>query len=262
MARLASPGGGGHSGAMESAPPQEQAAATRRLNVLEGDSAFAGRGVLKRIIRTQQSLITRLYTHIRFRIIPLRFLQEMGQYIPRQGSVLDIGCGFGLFTLYFAAMHPQTRFYGIDLSARRIDAARASARKLGITNAQFECRTAQAVRQADLPRFDLVVTLDVLHHLPVAAGDELLRTIYDELLADGSLLLIKDITTRPRYMLYFTYLLDLLMNPRDSFYYRSAERWMALLREIGFERLEQHYLWDLLPYPHVLLLARKGGSAP
>ena len=58
-------------------------------------------------------------------------------------------------------------------------------------------------------------------------------------------------------MLYFTFLLDLLMNPRDSFYYRCVDAWIDLLDQAGFASVEKHYLWDLLPYPHILLIARK-----
>ena len=68
---------------------------------------------------------------------------------------------------------------------------------------------------------------------------------------------MKDVTTWPRPMLYFTFLLDLLMNPRDSFYYRSADAWIDLLAKLGFTSVEKHYLRDLLPYPHILLIARK-----
>jgi 2-polyprenyl-3-methyl-5-hydroxy-6-metoxy-1,4-benzoquinol methylase len=235
--------------------------AASRLHLLEATRTSTSQTVLKEIISSQQDSITKLYSHIRFRIIPLRFLQEIGQYIPNGGRVLDIGCGFGLFTLYFAAMHPETRFLGIDLSSARIEAARASARHLGLRNAEFACRNAISLLDSSLPKHDAVVTLDVLHHLPVHAGNDLLNTIYHDILSENSLLVIKDITTRPRAMLYFTFLLDLIMNPRSSFYYRSVDSWLELLAGIGFSRLEQHYLWDILPYPHVLIVGRKDSAA-
>ena len=34
------------------------------------------------------------------------FLDEIGQYLPRGGRILDFGCGFGLFSLYFALRSP------------------------------------------------------------------------------------------------------------------------------------------------------------
>jgi len=41
--------------------------------------------------------------------------------------VLDIGCGFGLFSLYYAATGRQRFLRGIDLDARRIAIARRAA---------------------------------------------------------------------------------------------------------------------------------------
>ncbi|NIN01129.1 MAG: hypothetical protein GTO24_24465 [candidate division Zixibacteria bacterium] len=72
---------------------------------------------------------------------------------------------------------------------------------------------------------------------------------------------MKDVTTRPRPMLYFTFILDLLMNPSDAFYYRSVEKWVEMLRLTGFDLVEKHFLWDVLPYPHILLISRKMENA-
>ena len=109
-------------------------------------------------------------------------------------------------------------------------------------------------------RFDVVITLDLMHHLPVRDGNDLLRTVNSTWLAPHGRFVMKDVTTWPRPMLYFTFLLDALMNPRDSFYYRSADAWIDLLAQVGYVSVEKHYLWDLLPYPHILLIARKHES--
>jgi predicted RNA methylase len=47
--------------------------------------------------------IIRLYCFVRFKIIHLRFLEEIEQYLPNEGDILDLGCGFGLFALYIAS---------------------------------------------------------------------------------------------------------------------------------------------------------------
>ena len=102
--------------------------------------------------------------------------------------------------------------------------------------------------------------LDVFHHIPVTSGDALLRSLFAHLKPGGGFLL-KDIDTRPRSMLWFTYLLDLLMSPRDRFFYRSGAAWREQLTEIGFEPVYLHYLWDILPYPHVLFICSKPDRA-
>jgi cyclopropane fatty-acyl-phospholipid synthase-like methyltransferase len=229
----------------------------RRLHIEEGANGDDPT-LVARIVATYTDLITRVYCYIRFRIIPLRFLAEMSQYVGPTDRVLDIGCGFGLFTLYFALQHPHAHFVGVDRSVRRILAARRAAAALGVGNVTF--------LDMDVRQFhshepcDTVVMLDVLHHLPPSDGESLVAAIF-RLLVPGGVFLLKDVTTRPRWMLYFTFLLDWLMNPRDAFFYRSAAVWTALLRRAGFAAVEVHYLWDVLPYPHVLLVSRKPRAA-
>ena len=87
---------------------------------------------LQRIVDAYDDPIVRLYCTIRFMILRLRFLDEIGQYLPPAGQVLDVGCGFGLFALHFAIQQPHIRVRGFDLSERRVNMARrAAARSSG-----------------------------------------------------------------------------------------------------------------------------------
>ena len=170
--------------------------------------------------------------------------------------MLDLGCGFGLFTLYFAALNPASQFVGVDVSRSRIALAIGSARKLGIRNTEFICSDVREVELGE-STFDTITTLDLMHHLPIQEGNTIIKKVQSTWLSPHGMFVMKDVTTWPRPMLYFTFLLDLLMNPRDSFYYRSADAWIDCLTKFGFASVEKHYLWDLLPYPHILLVARK-----
>lgn len=228
-----------------------------RLNIIEKETVSnSGNEITSQIISSFDNLIIRTYSHIRFRIIPLRFLEEISQYMPTSGSVLDLGCGFGLFTLYFALTHPNCSFIGVDLSERRVQMAKKSARDLGVSNAKFVTCDARTYAPEE-NSFSVVFTLDLLHHLPPEDGDSLVRTIHSSWLGSGGTFVLKDVTTRPRAYIYFTFMLDMLMNPKDRFWYRSSEVWADLLSKTDFNRVERHYLWDILPYPHVLIIARK-----
>ena len=70
-------------------------------------------------------------------------------------------------------------------------------------------------------------------------GFDLMQFLYKGLNKGGHLI-IKDINTKPFLMLYFTFLLDLLMNLKDSFYYRSISRWKEDLSIIGFQKIKIH----------------------
>src|SRR5437016_13877603 len=87
---------------------------------------------VRNIIRAYDDPIVRAYCWARFGILRQRFLDEIGQYLPEEGPVLDIGCGFGLFSLYYAASGPRRFVRGLDRSPRRIALARRSASRLGL----------------------------------------------------------------------------------------------------------------------------------
>jgi SAM-dependent methyltransferase len=231
----------------------------QRLNILE-QSAYRYRAIKRRIIATYDSLLIRMYCLVRFLIIPMRMMDSIGQFVPERGTVLDLGCGFGLFTLYYAMTHPEARFVGVDLSDRRIALARNSARKLGLSNVEFLQGDARAAVRHMQQRFNLVFSIDLFHHIPYADGDALAQSIHDQLLGADGAWVLKDVSTKPRAMLYFTFLLDWLMNPRDAFFYRNLSVWKANARNIGYASVETFEVWDVLPYPHFLLVARKSGG--
>ncbi|MEK7759961.1 MAG: class I SAM-dependent methyltransferase [Nitrospirota bacterium] len=54
-------------------------------------------------------------------------------------SVLDVGCGAGILTTFYAREHPDRRFVGIDRSSASIARATEQAKALGLNNVQFEC---------------------------------------------------------------------------------------------------------------------------
>ena len=54
-------------------------------------------------------------------------------------SILDVGCGVGILTTFYARRHPDKTFVGIDRSSVSIARAREQAKALDLTNVQFEC---------------------------------------------------------------------------------------------------------------------------
>src|SRR5437867_11616775 len=72
---------------------------------------------VRKIIGAYDDPVVRAYCWARFWILRQRFLDEIGQYLPAEGPVLDLGCGFGLFSLYYAATGPRRLLRGIDVNA-------------------------------------------------------------------------------------------------------------------------------------------------
>ena len=203
---------------------------------------------IHRIIGAYDDWVVRAYCWGRFGILRQRFLDEIGQYLPARGRVLDVGCGFGLFSLYYASVCPGLELSGLDRNARRIAMARAAAARLGLANAHYEVGDARDFRGGTL--FDAAYMLDIVHHIPEDAVRPLLEQLA-KVLPPGGRLVIKDVDRRPAWKRWFTHGLDKVMDPGTPVRYWSGEELQALAEAVGF-RVYRHLMVDFLPYPHVL----------
>ena len=211
--------------------------------------------VKRSVIRAYDSRLVRLYCTLRFVIMNMRILEEVGQYIPERGRVLDAGCGFGLFSLYFASLAPSLELVSVDLSARRIACAQRAAGRLGLLN-RLEARV-QKVQDIDpgISRFAAIYTLDLLHHLPPPDVQPFLAALY-ALLEPGGVLIVKDVSRRPAWKRWFTHVLDLLVSPDQPPHYIDEADMKRMIQQCGFD-VRLHRMLDLLPYPHALYICHK-----
>ena len=82
-------------------------------------------------------------------ILPVLYSQRYDYYlaigqrvVDRIGaarSILDVGCGVGILTTFYAKQYPNKTFVGIDRSPISIARAQEQAVVLGLTNVRFEC---------------------------------------------------------------------------------------------------------------------------
>jgi SAM-dependent methyltransferase len=206
---------------------------------------------VRRIIRAYDDPLVRAYCWARFGIMRQRFLDEIGQYLPDEGPVLDIGCGFGLFSLYYAASGPRRFLRGLDRDGRRVALARRAAWRLGLDNVAYSEGDARDFK-GDGEAAGAYM-LDIVHHIPRQTVPPLLAQLR-RCLVPGAPLLVKDVDTRPAHKRWFTWLLDKGMAPRAPVDYWSADELQGALETAGF-RVRRHLMVDLLPYPHVLYVA-------
>ena len=205
---------------------------------------------IRNVVRAYDDPVVRAYCWARFLVLRQRFLEEIGQYLPDSGAVLDIGCGFGLFSLYYAAVAPARLVRGLDLSARRIAMARRAAQRLGLDNVTYEQGDARNFKGDS--EVGAAYMLDIVHHVPPDTVPPLLAQLR-LCLAPGGRLLVKDVDTRPAAKRWFTWALDRVMAPGTPVHYWSADELTAALEHAGF-RVRRHLMVDLLPYPHVLYI--------
>jgi len=238
---------------MERPIPDRPTPPARRVTSTTSNLFRSPSDPIRRVIDSYDDRVIRTYSWLRFQIFRQRFLNEIGQYLPRRGRVLDVGCGFGLFSLYYAQVHPELDFTGFDMSDKRVEVARRAAERLGLSNVSY--RVQDARQFAATERFDAIYMLDVVHHVPGDAVRPMLTELH-RALAPGSRLVIKDVDTRPRWKRVYTHVLDWAMSPSSPVRYWSSEELCSLLDEVGFG-VVQHAMVDYLPYPHMLYVCTR-----
>lgn len=208
---------------------------------------------MRAIIASYDSAIVRAYCTVRFTILRQTFLEEIDQYLPTRGRILDLGCGFGLFSLFFASAAREREVVGVDLDEKRVDTARLTAKRLGLSNVSYH--HGDVVTWAADGSFDAIYSLDVLHHVPAEAVPGLLGALRAKL-QPGGVLVVKEVANRPFLKMLFTLALDRVMvGLREPIHYWDPDELTAILRGHGFD-VKRHWMRDFLPYPHLLYVCR------
>jgi 2-polyprenyl-3-methyl-5-hydroxy-6-metoxy-1,4-benzoquinol methylase len=134
----------------------------------------------------------RFHTAVRARTCPFA---ELEIRTPREGRVLDVGCGHGLLALVLAVGSPARRVLGVDIDRDKLASAEAAARRAGVANITFE-----AVEPGWTPSeaFDAITVCDVLYLLGAEAAQGLLSDLTSAL-APGGVVLVKEIDVVPRW---------------------------------------------------------------
>jgi 2-polyprenyl-3-methyl-5-hydroxy-6-metoxy-1,4-benzoquinol methylase len=197
----------------------------------------------------------RLHVLIRWLTCPFPSVVDV---LPRTGRVLEVGCGHGLFGTYLARRVPGVEVHGVDIDADKIAVASRSA-------AGSSGRLSFAVAESGvLPAgpWDAVVLVDVLYLLD-EAGQRALLTSCAAVLAPGGGLVVKDMSTRPRWKAWAnqaqeTLSVRVLRITAGSRHFAFAEpderaRWLqqAGLVDVRSRRLDRGRV-----HPHHLLVGR------
>ncbi len=103
--------------------------------------------------------------------------------LPRNGLMFDAGCGSGQTISWFLENHPEWRAFGGDIAEDGIRAAHDAKMKVcGADVMLLPLRDAIA---------DIIVTFDVLQHLPLQNGDSTAIGEFHRVLKPGGTLLVR-----------------------------------------------------------------------
>jgi 1-acyl-sn-glycerol-3-phosphate acyltransferase len=110
--------------------------------------------------------------------------EALDAVVPRQGFILDLGCGYGIATHWLASFTDGRKFLGVDYDEGKIRVARRSAP--GHERIQFEFGD---ILEYDYPPCDVVLLLDVLHYWTPAKQQAILDRARRALRPGGRLIL-------------------------------------------------------------------------
>lgn len=111
-------------------------------------------------------------------ILPVLYSQRYDYYLaigPRVAvrigearAILDVGCGVGILTTFYARQYPDKTFVGIDRSPASIARAQEHAKALSLTNVRFDCLDFD--HTPPTRSYDLVLATHVLVQAEQQAG--------------------------------------------------------------------------------------------
>jgi SAM-dependent methyltransferase len=154
-------------------------------------------------------------------------------------TILDAGCGPGVFAFELAKRHPQAQVLGVELDPDLVERANEIAQRAGMTNCRFEKGD---VTQLDFDaEFDLVVSVDNLEHVEhdVAALQTLLRA-----LRPGGTIVVHVPAYERRWLLFGRRVnFDVPGHVRPGYHARELGEKMRLA---GFDVIDQRYTYGPL----------------
>lgn len=167
--------------------------------------------------------------------------------LPERGTLVDVGCGTGQTIGWFRERWPAWRTIGADVAAEGLAIARAEGTRGVVRGDALALPAASGCA-------DLVLSFDVLQHLPLEGGDErALAEMHRVLRPRGSLLVRTNAQAFPRTE----------DDPEHDFHRYDPEELSAKLEAAGFVvvRLSPiNALLGLAEIPRALAARREDGS--
>jgi 2-polyprenyl-3-methyl-5-hydroxy-6-metoxy-1,4-benzoquinol methylase len=184
-------------------------------------------------------------------ICPFHLLVD---YIPNGASVLDAGCGAGLFILLMAKLGRIRSAVGFDSDYVAIRAAQNAAAKL-MDRTPIHFEQISADDRWPKGRFDVVSIIDVMHHVHPEKQAELIASAAEHL-NDGGLLVYKDMAKRPVWRAAANRLHD-LVSVHEWIHYAALDDVIDWAKDAGLN-LEHRLGINVLWYGHECCLFRNG----
>ena len=217
---------------------------------------MAGKPGIREILKiyAHNSLLTRLHVGARFITCPFLTIE---QFVPREGVIVDYGCGHGVFAHLLAMTSSKRKIYAFDISPTKMEEAVKTCRPNAAVDFIDKLDIDKHIGEADC-----IIALDVLCYLSARQRKVLLDSIFKNL-KKGAKLIIKDIAKLTSLRYLWLYLQEVIVVKLLKLTYANALNFFKphelcyLLRRIGFDV----QIFNLNHfYPHVLYVCKKSKS--
>ncbi len=184
-------------------------------------------------------------------------LTVLDQNLPKQGLILDLGCGYGVISHLISNINRKV--IGIDVASHRIKVAKTSMDQK--RNVEFY---ATDIREFQAPTCDAIIIIDVLYLFSYQDQEQILTKCYENLRNDG-ILAIKDSGKSPRWKYAYMYSEEWIKVKlgvygdevkKTKLNFWDSGDFIDLLSKIGF-KITMIPLESYLPYPGVLYTCQK-----
>lgn len=179
------------------------------------------------------SLSVRSFLRGRVLLSDLEFIESQ---VPETGTIVDLGCGHGLFANLMAMRSEKRKVIGIDLAPEKI---RIASETIGRrSNIDFICAD---IFETEIPECDAITIVDVLYLLPAPEQLRILKECHGSLRESG-LLIWKAQERKPWYKFAFTWTQEMLTTSagvtrgrRGRLTFLSREAATDALKTAGFK---------------------------
>jgi len=178
-------------------------------------------------------------------------------WVPDAGTMLDVGCGAGLFLGLAASRKPGLHGIGFDADSRVIGAAQAMAKASQLVDRiRFEHRIVEQPWPEGT--FDAVSLIDVLHHVQPDQHQATIEKLFSRV-RPGGIVIYKDMADSPAIPALWNRLHDLLL-ARQWIHYRPAAQVLSWFEKAGASVVHRasHATG---PYYHDLIVVQRPHTA-
>lgn len=163
--------------------------------------------------------------------------------------ILDIGCGYGYTSYLIAKNFPNSQIVGVDKDSFRINQAK---QYFKLNNLSFFVNDVKKLNFKN--KFDVILAIDLFHHIPLEFHDMILEKISNHL-KKGGIFIIRDINKSSSFR-FFNTVHDLLINRSFCINYKNFSEWEVHLNKFNLKVGDKFHLSKFV-YPYLYVISSK-----